>query len=214
MMSEEIQYPYLCRYLDATDLFDVLVSKRLILRDPKYWDDKNDCFLIQQYAEALNLKNIFVSCFTTQYDAYHFWKIYADRPSGVCVKFKTQKIREAIERDKDSSRFHFQPVEYRTLRNLTQSEVDIKSYPFIKRVAFKAEEEVRLFFEETKADLPYRTLCVELDSIEEIVFSPLIRDEYVKNLSCLINKIIPSNAIKMRKSTILQSAAWQRQMLY
>ncbi len=207
-------YPYLCRYIDATDLFDILTNKRLVLRDPRAWEDQNDYFLIRQYVEFLKLKNVFVSCFTKNYDVYHFWKIYADRPSGVCVKFKTEKLTDAIERDRDAISFRFQPVEYRTLRNLTQNEVDIKEYPFIKRVAFKAEEEVRLFFEEAKAGLPYRTLHIELDSIEEIVFSPLIRDEYLINFSSLIDTIAGPNSIKMRKSTILQSAAWQRQMVY
>ena len=39
-------HPYICRYIDATELFDCIKNKRIILRDPKFWEDKNDYFLI------------------------------------------------------------------------------------------------------------------------------------------------------------------------
>lgn len=198
--------------MDIVDLLDILKNKRLILRDPQSWDDRNDYFLIQQYLENKNLKNVYVSCFTVNDDAYHFWKIYTNRASGVCVKFKTQGLVDSINLDRYSSNFRLDVVKYRTLRDVTQTMVEIEEYPFIKRVAFRAEEEVRILCEEPKSNLPYRTLKIDLDLIEEIVIGPSLRDEYAEDCINLIKSIRPIDGVKVRKSTILQSAAWQRQM--
>lgn len=207
-------HPYLCRYIDATELLDCIENKRLILRDPKFWEDRNDYFLIKQYIESRGLTNIYASCFTSNDDAYHFWKIYANRPTGICIKFDTAKLLESIKKDSEAQCFRFDAVQYRTLKDVTQNEVNINEYPFIKRLAFKAEEEVRLFFEQTKTDLPYRTLRIEIDSIKEIVISPLIRDEFVEGFLRIIKSVEDLSKIRIRKSTILDSPTWQKQMQY
>jgi len=207
-------HPYLCRYVDATELFDCIENQRIILRDPKFWEDKNDYFLIKQYIEEKGLANIYASCFTSNDDAYHFWKIYANRPTGICIKFDTSKLFESINRDKEAQCFRFDVVEYKTLKDVTQNEVSIGEYPFIKRLAFRAEGEVRLFFEESKTDFPYRVLRIGIDSIKEIVISPLIRDEYAEGFLKLIKSVEDLSNIRVRRSTILESLTWQRQMQY
>jgi len=207
-------HPYICRYIDATELFDCIKNKRIILRDPKFWEDKNDYFLIKQYIEGKGINNIYASCFTSNDDAYHFWKIYANRPTGICIKFDTSKLFESIKKDPQMQCFRFDVVQYRALKDVTQNEVNINEYPFIKRLAFKAEEELRLFFEESKTDLPYRTLGVELDSIKEVVISPLIRDEFAEGFLRIIKSAGDLSNIRVRRSTILESSTWQKQMQY
>ena len=208
------EYPYLCKYMDLLDLFDLLKNKRLILRDPKYWEDRNDYFLIQQYLENKKIVNLFATCFTSQVDAYHFWKIYTSKANGVCVKFKTRELFNAINLDKFPNNFRFDSVKYRTLKDVTQSLVDINEYPFIKRLAFNAEQDARLIYEESKVALPYRLLKIDLESIKEIIVGPSVRDEYVNDCVATISSLIDGDNVKIRKSTILQSAAWQRQLTY
>lgn len=206
-----INYPVIHRYMDITELLDILKNERIILRSPEYWEDRNDYFLIQQYSEFHSIAGVFALCFTANFDKYHFWKMYAYKPSGVCVTFETNKISDAIARDCEKDLFRFDVVSYKTIREVTKSPVDIKQYPFIKRLAFNAENEIRVFFESTN-QLPYRTLKIDTKSIKEIVLSPLIRDEFLKDLKDLIKPFAPSS--KIRKSSILESDIWKKQMLY
>lgn len=208
------EYPYLCKYMDFLDLFDILKNKRLILRDPKHWEDRNDYFLIQQYLENKKIVNLFATCFTAQDDAYHFWKMYTTRANGACVKFKTRELFNAINLDYSPNSFRFDSVKYRTLKDVTQNLVEIDEYPYIKRMAFNAEQEVRLIYEEPKSTLPYRFLKIDLDAIQEIVIGPSVRDEYVNDCVATISSLSNGGSMKIRKSTILQSAAWQRQLTY
>lgn len=213
-MEVESAYPYLCKYMDILDLFDILKNKRLILRDPKHWEDRNDYFLIQQYLENKKIINLYATCFTSHDDAYHFWKIYTTKANGVCVKFKTRNLIEAINLDKFPNNFRFDSVQYRTLKDVTQSMVEIEEFPFIKRVAFNAEREVRLIYEESKSALPHRSLSINLDAIQEIIIGPSVRDEFFTDCVATISSLATLNGIRIRKSTILQSPAWQRQLTY
>ena len=203
---------YLHRYIDLTELLDILKNKRVVLRDPRSWEDKNDYFLLEQYAESKNFENIFLSCFTTEMDKYHFWKIYANKPSGVCIQFLSSGITEAISNDLDPLSFSLKEVQYRTLKDVSQNQVDIEEYPFIKRMAFMAEKEFRLFYA-TNNKIPYRALAIDLSCINEIVLSPYLRAEYVSDIKQLISQQ-SGLSCKVRKSTILQSASWQLQMTY
>jgi hypothetical protein len=145
-------------------------------------------------------------------DKYHFWKIYANKPSGVCIQFRSSGITEAISLDTDPQSFWLKKVQYRTLKDVTQNQVDIDEYPFIKRQAFMAEKEFRLFYA-TNNKIPYRALAIDLRCINQIVLSPYVRDEYVGDIKQLISQQA-GLSFNVRKSTILQSATWQLQMTY
>lgn len=204
---------YLYRYIDLSELYDCL-SGRIIFRDPKFWEDRNDYFLIDQYVQERNIPKIFAMCFTKEGDAYHFWKIYANRPSGVCIKFQTVGIIDAINADSEFTQFRYAPVQYRPLKDLAQNDVTIDEYPFIKRVAFKAENEIRFFYEDAIEQRPYRALAINIQCITEIILSPWMRDEYVAGVMKTLEAFNLRKKIKLRKSTILNSTTWQNQLTY
>jgi hypothetical protein len=204
--------PVLHRYMDFPELLYCLENNLIILGNPLYWEDKNDTFMIGQYVETNNLNNLFVSCFTSCGDAYHFWKIYAQKQTGICVTYDTLKVLDAIKKDPQSSEFRFEKVHYETYVNLSKREARIEEYPFIKRKAFIAEDEYRLIFE-SKNQIPYRTLKTN-EAILEIILSPSIRDIYLKEYLALIRSKVNLPSNKIRKSTILESNRWQNLMRY
>ena len=198
--------------MDFTELLYCLQNQVIILGNPMYWEDKNDAFLISQYVEKLDLENLFVSCFTTCGDAYHFWKIYASRPTGICVTYNTSKIIEAIKKDIQASEFRFEKVNYENMHDLSRRESPIEEYPFIKRQAFSAEDEYRLIFS-SRTCIPLRTLKIE-DTFIEIILSPTLNDFYLKEYKELISSRISLPSNKIRKSTILESDRWKKIMRY
>jgi len=211
MINENLP-KFIHRYMDLPELIYCLQNNVVILGNPLNWDDKNDYFLIGQYVEHHSLNNLFVSCFTTFCDAYHFWKIYASSATGICVTYDTTKIIDAINNDSQSKEFRFDKVKYESMSDLSKREVPIEDYPFIKRVAYKSEEEYRLIFSSKNA-IPYRTIKVN-DAISKIVLSPKIRDIYSNEYIKLIcsNKNIQESQI--HKSTILESDRWKQIMRY
>jgi hypothetical protein len=200
------------RYMDFPELLHSLQNNEIVLKNPLYWDDKNDYFTIRQFVEKLSLKNLFVSCFTTYCDSYHFWKIYAPNPTGICVTYSTSKIHEAIQNDIQKDDFKFEKVEYETYRNLSRREVPIEEYPFIKRVAFKAENEYRLIFS-SRNGAEHKSLKID-GAILGIVISPSFRNTFIKEYKELISSKTSLSSTKIKESKILNSNRWKELLSY
>jgi hypothetical protein len=209
---------FISRYVDLPELFDLVKNSRLVLRDPLSWEDKNDYFLIRQYLNEKNqandvVKNIFALCFTSEHNAYHFWKMYSTKTAGVCIRFSTEKILELIKNDRDAELFRLEHVKYKAMSDVRNEHIPIKEYPFIKRIAFQSEREVRLIFE-SHHEIPSRHLSISSDCIKEILLSPSMPEDYVSVISDIVTSLQGSNIIKPRKSRILDSRDWKMQLIY
>ena len=51
------------RYTNLADLIYILREKRITLRDPQRWDDRNDSYYLKKYKESKNLETLLALCF-------------------------------------------------------------------------------------------------------------------------------------------------------
>ncbi len=54
------------RFTTLPVLLDLLERKKLVLLDPKSWDDKNDTEVILAYKKKAKIENLFALCFVPQ----------------------------------------------------------------------------------------------------------------------------------------------------
>lgn len=88
------------RYTDLTALIDILSKKRMVLLDPSSWDDKNDVYFMKSYQEKKKINTLLALCFTTKYETYHHWSVFAPNNSGVCIRYKRDALQNVLLRSK------------------------------------------------------------------------------------------------------------------
>lgn len=90
---------YLNRYTSLPYLLDALRMKRLLLRSPELWEDKNDSFYLRRYQEEMKFETLLALCFNVTREQFHHWKCFADR------RIRTSAVgRSTIEKSTRSKR--------------------------------------------------------------------------------------------------------------
>jgi hypothetical protein len=195
------------RYTTLPYLLDMLHHKRLTLLDPAKWDDKNDAHFLKKYKEKMGFKSVLALCFAEASEAYQHWKIYSGNPSGVCIEFHKNKLLSHF-RYKDG--FTNNMVHYKTIKDLRGEALHIKDMPFIKRYAYKGEQEYRLIFQSESEKKLVKHVPIDVDDISKITVSPWIDATSYKSIKLTINKIKDCEHIKVQKSTITENNEWKR----
>ena len=85
---------YARRYTELPFLIDYLMTKELVLLDPRSWDDRNDSYYIEQYAARKSLQGFAALCLTESPETYHHWKIFSSGSSGVCIEFFKDSLKK------------------------------------------------------------------------------------------------------------------------
>jgi len=86
------------RFTTLPVLLDFLERKKLVLLDPKSWDDKNDTEVILAYKEKKGIEKLFALCFTHDYETIHHWKTFANGSSGCCIEFDADKLIQIFKK--------------------------------------------------------------------------------------------------------------------
>ena len=125
--------PFLRRYTELPFLVDFLHTKQLTLLRPINWDDTNDAYYINQYAQHRHPKAVFVSCLTESEETYHHWRVFSKGAAGVCISFYKDVLMETAQRVPG---LRAESVQYRTIQQLRERPPNPQAWPFLKRVAF------------------------------------------------------------------------------
>jgi hypothetical protein len=83
---------FLRRYTNLPALIHLLTKRKITLLDPESWDDKNDSRFLTLYGKKNSLKTVLALCFAKSRETYHRWRVFADGPSGVCVRFDRKRL--------------------------------------------------------------------------------------------------------------------------
>ncbi len=127
------------RYTELPFLFHMLRTRQLTLLSTGSWDDRNDARFIEMYKERKSLKAVLALCLTRASATYHHWKVFAGTSSGVRIEFHESAFLSWADSIKGLT---YGPVQYLKLdasRRLADEEL-----PFVKRHAFRDEDEFRL----------------------------------------------------------------------
>ena len=91
-MKAEQQSTKLNRFTTLPALLDLLRRRKIVLRDPSTWEDKNDVKIILEYKRQKKIPNLFAVCFCVGGETVHHWKTYADGISGCCIEFDKKRL--------------------------------------------------------------------------------------------------------------------------
>lgn len=197
---------FLNRYTSLPFLIDALMARRLTLRTPDSWEDRNDSHYLSRYKEEKKLQSLVVLCFMTSRERFHHWKCFADGASGVCIEFRRAQFLKAIARRPG---FRLGQVTYRQVTRLEDSAPSLEDWPFLKRVPFQDEREFRVLYEtadpaDTTNELPFA-----LSAVRRITLSPWLAKPVAKHVVAVIRSLPGCAGLKITRSTLLENARWR-----
>jgi hypothetical protein len=160
------------RYTNLPVLLHLLQTRTLTALNPSTWPDQNDTTYLRRYKAARpQVKGLFVLCMTEAADTFHHWNVYANGPSGVKIEFDPEGFQTWLKNTKVSTRL--ERVQYKRLDEIEDAARDQNSLPFLKRKAFRDENEIRLLVEDMQCDGPaYSLLEFDVSIIRKISLSP------------------------------------------
>ncbi|NOT05602.1 MAG: DUF2971 domain-containing protein [Anaerolineales bacterium] len=194
------------RYTTLPYLLDVLYEKRLTLLDPVRWEDKNDSRFLRIYKTKKNLKSVLALCFAEAPETYQHWKIYSGNTSGVCIEFNKDRL---INRLKHEEGFISSLVTYKTLGVLRNETPTVGDLPFVKRYAYRGEQEFRIIYTSSDKNINVKHIAISPDDINIITFNPWIDVISLNSIKSIIKIIEGCEKIKVRRSTITENDEWK-----
>lgn len=187
-MGKSLQLKKLKRYTHLPQLLHMLRFQKITVMAPATWEDRNDTYFLDSYrAEHPEIKSLLALCMTDAADTYHHWRVYAGAPSGVRIRFNPQAfeewVRKLTELEGQQLIAHYDRVKYLRVDDFKGHAAGSDDRPFLKRMAFRDEDEIRLIVEDHKNEnLPYLALPFDLTIIEEIKLSPWLAEPLVETV--------------------------------
>ena len=134
-------HKYLRRYTHLPAAIHLLRTQTLTLLDPSGWDDGNDVFYRGEYKRRKDLQSLLALCLSGAEESYHYWKVFAGNPAGVCVRLRQRMLLQSLRSNPD---ILVGEMDYRLMTAARQKQLTVDDFPFVKRRAYVDEAEVRL----------------------------------------------------------------------
>jgi hypothetical protein len=195
------------RYTALPSLIHILKYRQLTLLNPSSWDDKNDSHFLSLYREKRKLKSVLALCFAQASETYHHWRVFAPGSAGVCLQFDSDAVKTAVSHVPGAK---VKPVEYLTLPEIRKGTIKTARLPFLKRFAFKPENEVRILWESKTAQRSELAVPVELAAVQRITLSPWLHPSLADEVKALIKTIDGCSKLKVYRSTLIGNEEWMR----
>ena len=193
----------LMRYTTLPVLLDFLERKKLVLLDPKNWDDRNDSEVILGYKEKKGIKNLFALCFSYGPETIHHWKTFANGSSGCRIEFNAEKLMTIFEKE---GLMHGK-VDYRKISDVKSESFELDHMPFIKRAPYACESEYRVLWEGDTKDKVYE-IDVPLDAINKITISQQMPEQIFKTIKVLLKEAFTDPGKRISQNTIYENTIW------
>lgn len=193
----------LYRYTTLPILLDVLRERHITLLRPETWADQNDAYYLKRYQHKMKLDTLLAICFARHRETFHYWHVFANGPSGVCIQFDGQKLLKHFT-DKE---FHKGRVTYRWIREISQPLP--ASWPFLKRKAFEDEHEYRIIYESKDHTLDSKPISIALSSILKVALSPWLHKDIAPAVTKVIKSIKGCSTLTVIQSSLINNAEWQ-----
>jgi len=197
---------YLRHYTDIPALIYLLRERKITLRDPQFWEDRNDSHYLRLYRDNKKLESVSALCFTQTRERYQHWRVFANGPSGVAIRFKRLKLLEAVKRPG----LHARSVKYRTLEALRGKTRAIQDLPFIKRYGFEHECEFRMIYDSETPKTSKFDIAIHLKCINRIKLSPWLHEALVPGVTEMLRSIKGCSKLKIVQSALISSEAWKK----
>lgn len=197
---------FLRRYTDLPALLHLLANKRLTLLDPKTWDDRNDSYFMALYKERKQLQTLLALCFSQTAETYHHWRVFSNGPAGVCVLFDRQALLQAVSRQQGVIS---REMEYLTLRDAKLRTLAVTDLPFVKRVGFRPEKELRVIYESRSEAQASLDVPLDLNCIRSVSLSPWMHPSLSQSTAAAIRAIDGCARLRVSRSTLISNEQWK-----
>lgn len=198
------------RFTTLPVLLDFLQRKKLVLLDPKLWDDRNDSEIILEYKKRKNIKNLFALCFTHGDETVHHWKTFSNGPSGCSIEFNAKKLFKIID---EIPQLRHKKVNYVKLRDIEKNdyEFEIEEIPFTKRWPYRCEEEYRIIVENNEDNQSLFEIDVPLSVINKVTISQQMPIQIYETIKKQLNSVEGHESKRINRSTLYENARWLKQ---
>ncbi|UIR54828.1 hypothetical protein LZQ00_11120 [Sphingobacterium sp. SRCM116780] len=198
------------RFTTLPVLLDFLQRKKLVLLDPKLWDDRNDSEVILEYKARKGIKNLFALCFTYGDETVHHWKTFSNGPSGCVIEFNASKLFEIIDAIPN---LRHKKVTYKKLREVENKDYnfEVEEMPFIKRWPYRCEEEYRFIAESDQQNQSFFEIDVPLSIINKIIISQQMPKQIYDTIKKYLNAIEGHESKRINRSTLYENSRWLKQ---
>lgn len=195
------------RFTTLPVLLDFLQRRKLVLLDPKLWDDRNDSELILEYKKRKNIKNLFALCFTSGDETIHHWKTFSDGPSGCAIEFNAKKLFKILE---TIPNLRHNKVNYKRLRDVEDEhyKLDIDEIPFTKRWPYRCEEEYRIIVENNEENQSLFEIDVPLTIINKITINQQMPSQIYETIKKQLSSIEGQETQRINRSTLYENGRW------
>jgi len=153
-----------------------------------------------------NLKSVLALCFAEAPETYQHWKIYSGDTSGVCLEFNKDRL---INRLRPEEGFISGLVTYKTLGELGNEPPTVGDLPFVKRYAYRGEQEFRIIYTSPDKNIYVKHVAISPDDINIITFNPWIDVESLDSIKSIIKVIEGCEKIEIRRSTVTKNDEWR-----
>lgn len=197
---------YLRRYTYLPAVIHMLRTKSLTLLDPNTWDDGNDTFYVSEYRRRNQLKSVLALCLSSAGETYHYWKVFAGHPSGVCVWLRQGTILKALRKFPGVT---VGAMDYRPMTSARKKALSIDEFPFVKRHAYIDEKEVRVLWQSPTEIRSSLEVPIPPGCIGRITLSPWLPKSLVTATRELLRGIDGFSHLEVVRSTIIASEEWK-----
>jgi hypothetical protein len=194
------------RYTDIPALIYMLRRRRLTLLNPGNWDDKNDSHFIELYREKKQLGAVLALCFTEVGETYHHWRVFAPGTSGVCVRFKKDALLGHLLK---KTTIRAGAAQYKMLNHVRTAALSAEDLPFLKRYAFRDEQEFRLVYN-TRHALQSKDFSLPLECIDRITINPWLNERLADGLWDTIRELKGCEHLIVGQSSLVNNREWKK----
>ncbi len=201
-----MQPKYLNRYTTLPILIDMLWRKQITLLSPQSWEDRNDAYYLERYQQEKKLGSVLALCFSGKRETFHHWRVFSHGSSGVCVEFNTKEFLTCL---RGKPEFRFDRVQYSPIETLEKVSPLVGQWPFLKRLPYKDENEVRIIYESTSVGELSKPLGFDVDAIKRVTLSPWMPRPVAQSVAALLESIEGCSAIQVNRSTLIENGRWK-----
>jgi hypothetical protein len=204
LMKTEQQTTKLNRFTTLPALLDLLRRRKIVLRDPSTWEDKNDVKIILDYKRRKKIPKLFAVCFCIGDETVHHWKTYADGISGCCIEFDKNRLLTCFS---GIHQVRWGEVIYKTIDEVEKKPKELDCIPFIKSLPYRFENEFRILWEgKTRGEII--NLDIDLNSINKITLSQKMPNDLYTSMEKLLRAKINDPSTKINRSTLYENSRW------
>lgn len=192
------------RYTTLPVLLDMLTRKRLVLHDPKSWEDKNDSKVMLEYKRRKKVPRLFALCFSWGDETIHQWKAFADGISGCCIEFNARKLIAELGNVKGVTQGL---VHYRKVHELGDEAIEVARMPFTKRWPYRCEDEYRVIWEGKSKDTFYE-IPIDLKLIRKITLNQRMPRQIYDTIREHLHGVFANPDQRISHSTLYENQRW------